>query len=98
MVNGDSAGIVQALKSGGGKLMQVSEDESKIRRNPEMKLPEFDDNYKRVQKARTCYVKVLGLAQDIFHTFTNIFRGLMSKKLLIRSKIFSPNMGTSQFI
>lgn len=58
MVNGDGKTIVSCLKGSDTKLIQVAEDESKIRRNPEMVVPAFDDNYKRLQKNRTCYVKV----------------------------------------
>lgn len=58
MVNGDGKTIVSCLKGSDSKLIQVAEDESKIRRNPEMVVPAFDDNYKRLQKNRTCYVKV----------------------------------------
>jgi len=57
MVNGDGKNIVNCLKGSDTKLIQVAEDESKIRRNPEMVVPAFDDNYKRLQKNRTCYVK-----------------------------------------
>lgn len=58
MVNGDGKTIVSCLKGSDTKLIQVAEDESKIRRNPDMVVPAFDDNYKRLQKNRTCYVKV----------------------------------------
>ena len=58
MVNGDGKTIVSCLKGSDTKLIQVAEDESKIRRNPEMVVPAFDDNYKRLQRNRTCYVKV----------------------------------------
>lgn len=59
MVNGDGKTIVSCLKGSDTKLIQVAEDESKIRRNPDMVVPAFDDNYKRLQKNRTCYVKVI---------------------------------------
>ena len=58
MVKGNGALIVAAFKETPGKLIEISEGEDKIRRNPESKVPDFDDNYKRVEKARTCYVKV----------------------------------------
>ena len=57
-MNGEAEAIVKSLKESKNNLVEVAEDGSKIRRNPELKVPEFDDNYKRQQKARTCYVKV----------------------------------------
>jgi len=65
LVEGDGARIVTALKGAEGDLVQVAEDESKIRRNPELKVPECDDNYKRLQKARTCYVKGFGVEETL---------------------------------
>ena len=58
-MNGEAGAIVKSLKESNNNLVQIASDETKIRRNPEMKVPEFDDNYKRQQKARTLYVKVI---------------------------------------
>ena len=58
LVNGEANSIVASLKASKSDLVEIASDELKIRRNPELKVPAFDDNYKRQQKARTCYVKV----------------------------------------
>lgn len=47
--------VIQALA--GCDLMEVSEDEKKIRRSPKHPLPVFDDAYKKAQEERTAYVK-----------------------------------------
>lgn len=46
--------IGESLKH--SKLMQVSEDGSKIRRNPEIPLPENSLEYWQVVKRRTVYI------------------------------------------
>ena len=58
-MNGEAGAIVKSLKESNNNLIKIASDKTKIRRNPDMKVPEFDDNYKRQQKARTCYVKVI---------------------------------------
>jgi len=65
LVNGEAEAIVKSLKESKNNLVEVAEDGSKIRRNPELKVPEFDDNYKRQQKARTCYVKGFGVDESL---------------------------------
>lgn len=53
--------VVDSLAQFGKQLMEISEDKTKIRRDPAKAMPTYDDNYKRLQKNRTCYVKVLKL-------------------------------------
>jgi len=65
LVNGEAGAIVKSLKESNNNLVEIASDETKIRRNPGMKVPEFDDNYKRQQKARTCYVKGFGVDESL---------------------------------
>ena len=39
------------------KLMEISEDKKKIRRSPKCPLPIYNEEYRKVQEARTAYVK-----------------------------------------
>uniref|UniRef100_A0A0R3RK00 Lupus La protein n=1 Tax=Elaeophora elaphi TaxID=1147741 RepID=A0A0R3RK00_9BILA len=59
-ITSDPKIIGESLKH--SKLMQVSEDGSKIRRNPEIPLPENSLEYWQVVKRRTVYIK--GFEQD----------------------------------
>uniref|UniRef100_A0A8R1TRD4 Uncharacterized protein n=1 Tax=Onchocerca volvulus TaxID=6282 RepID=A0A8R1TRD4_ONCVO len=54
-ISSDPKTIGESLKH--SKLMQVSEDGSKIRRNPEVPLPENSLEYWQVVKRRTVYIK-----------------------------------------
>ncbi|XP_038606967.1 lupus La protein [Tachyglossus aculeatus] len=49
--------IVEALKKSKAELMEISEDETKIRRSPNKPLPEVTDEYKNDVKNRSIYVK-----------------------------------------
>ena len=51
--------VIEAIKEHKSDLMEVSECSKKIRRSPENPIPSYDDNYKRLEKNRTCYVKVM---------------------------------------
>ena len=51
--------VVESLAQHGVKLMEIHKDKTKIRRDPAKELPIYDDNYRRLQKNRTCYIKVL---------------------------------------
>lgn len=53
-ISSDPRTIADSLKH--SKLMQVSEDGSKIRRNPEIPLPENSLEYWQVVKRRTVYI------------------------------------------
>ena len=50
--------VIEALTAHGSELVQVSDDKLKVRRDPTKPIPSYDDNYKRLQKNRSCYVKV----------------------------------------
>jgi len=56
----DKEKIVNAISS--SKLLQVKEDGSAVRRNPERKLPVDDEIYRLSLKSRTCFVS--GLPRD----------------------------------
>nr|XP_012232331.1 PREDICTED: la protein homolog isoform X2 [Linepithema humile] len=47
--------ILKALKT--SDLMEISEDKKKIRRSPNHPLPEYNEEYRKAQEARTVYVK-----------------------------------------
>ncbi|XP_014476465.1 PREDICTED: la protein homolog [Dinoponera quadriceps] len=47
--------ILQALKA--SELMEISEDGKKIRRSPKHPLPEYNEEYRKAQEARTVYIK-----------------------------------------
>lgn len=51
--------IVDALKKSTSKLMEVSEDGAKIRRNPEKELPTFDIDFVKDLIAQSLYVKYI---------------------------------------
>lgn len=45
-----------ALKKSKTGLLEISEDKTKIRRNPDKPLPEMNDEYKDVLKHKSVYV------------------------------------------
>lgn len=47
--------ILRALES--SDLLEISEDRKKIRRSPNSPLPEYNEEYRKAQEARTVYVK-----------------------------------------
>ncbi|EFN62299.1 La protein-like protein [Camponotus floridanus] len=47
--------ILKALES--SDLIEISEDRKKIRRSPNYPLPEYNEEYRKAQEARTVYVK-----------------------------------------
>lgn len=47
--------ILKALES--SDLIEISEDKKKIRRSPTYPLPEYNEEYRKAQEARTVYVK-----------------------------------------
>jgi len=97
MVNGDGKTIVSCLKGSDTKLIQVAEDESKIRRNPDMVVPAFDDNYKRLQKNRTCYVK--GFEVDMtLDTLQEFFEPMGSESVYMKRVPLSKQFKGSVFV
>merc|ERR1711983_73253 len=56
-ISSDKDVIVKALKKSKAGLMEIAEDNNKIRRNPEIPLPENTVESKAALEARTVYVK-----------------------------------------
>jgi len=57
--------VVESLVQHGTKLMEVHDDKTKIRRDPSKQLPAYDDNYRRLQKNRSVYVKGFGVDETL---------------------------------
>ncbi|KAL6428512.1 hypothetical protein ACFW04_007867 [Cataglyphis niger] len=55
--------ILRALES--SDLIEISEDRKKIRRSPNYPLPEYNEEYRKAQEARTVYVKGFPLTSNI---------------------------------
>jgi len=53
----DETVVADAVSKSTSGLMEVHEDKTKIRRNPERKIPEFDSNWKEDVQKRTLYMK-----------------------------------------
>lgn len=53
----DPETIVAAVEKSENKLVEISEDRKKLRRNPEKALPEFNEERKKELAARTAYAK-----------------------------------------
>lgn len=47
--------ILKALED--SDLMEISDDRKKIRRSPKQPIPEYNEQYRKAQEARTVYVK-----------------------------------------
>ena len=56
-MNGNASQIVESVSCSKSELLELNTDSTKIRRNPSIPMPEFDESYKRDQNARSCYVK-----------------------------------------
>jgi len=97
MVNGDGKTIVSCLKESDSKLIQVADDESKIRRNPELVVPNFDDNYKRLQKNRTCYVKGFDVDMSL-DSLQEFFESMGSESVYMRRVPLSKQFKGSVFV
>ena len=56
-LSSDGAIIISALGKSKAKLMEVAEDGSKIRRSPDIPLPENTEDSRKALEARTAYAK-----------------------------------------
>lgn len=78
--------ILKALES--SDLIEISEDKKSIRRSPKYPLPEYDEEYKKAQEARTVYVKgfpLTGMTMDKLKEFIKPykpFEGIIMRKYL----------------
>jgi len=57
IVNGNASQIIESVSCSSSELLELNPDSTKIRRNPSIPMPDFDETYKRDQNARSCYVK-----------------------------------------
>ena len=53
----DKSVIINALKKSDSNLLEISEDEEKIRRSLNKPLPEFDETYTQELNERTIHIK-----------------------------------------
>ncbi|XP_053492458.1 lupus La protein [Ictalurus furcatus] len=53
----DAAVIVESLRKSKTGLLEISEDQTKIRRSPSKPLPEYNDEYKDALKHKSIYMK-----------------------------------------
>ena len=56
-LSGDKEVIVKALRKSSSNLLEISECETKLRRNPEKPLPEINDEYTQELNERTLHLK-----------------------------------------
>ncbi|EZA58323.1 La protein-like protein [Ooceraea biroi] len=63
--------ILKALET--SDLMEISEDRKKIRRSPKHPLPEFNEEYRKAQEARTVYVKGFQAAETTIEELKAFF-------------------------
>lgn len=59
----DETVVADAVAKSSSGLMEVHDDKTKIRRNPERKIPEFDSSWKEKVQGRTLYMK--GFPEDM---------------------------------
>lgn len=57
LVNNEVNNVVETINQLKSTLLEISEDKLKIRRVQSNPIPVYDDTYRRLEKARTCYVK-----------------------------------------
>jgi len=84
----DVAEIVAALKKSEDDLLEIGEDELKVRRNPERAIPEFNEEVRKELVARTIYAKgfpldsEMGQILDFFGTFEQKVDNVQMRKYL----------------
>lgn len=82
------AEIVAALKKSEDGLLEISEDNLKLRRNPERVVPEFNEEVRKELVSRTAYAKgfpldsEMGQLLDFFATFEEKVENLQMRKYL----------------
>lgn len=62
-ISSNASTILKSLED--SELMEISEDQTKIRRSPKFPLPEYNEEYKKAQEERTAYVKGFPLTSDL---------------------------------
>ena len=92
-LSSDSAVIVAALKKSKAGLMEVAEDNTKIRRNPEIPLPENTVESKAALEARTVYVKGFDLEATTLDELLDFFNETNNNVVSIQMRNYSVGKG-----
>ena len=92
-LSSDSAVIVAALKKSKAGLMEVAEDDTKIRRNPEIPLPENTVESKNALEARTVYVKGFDLEATTLDELLDFFNETNTNVVSIQMRNYSVGKG-----
>jgi len=92
-LSNDAAAIVTALKKSKAGLMEVAEDNSKIRRNPEIPLPENTVESKALLEARTVYVKGFDLESTTLDELLDFFNDTNTNVVSIQMRNYSVGKG-----
>lgn len=92
-ISDDASAIAEAVKKSNHGTVQVSEDNTKLRRHPENPLPEFNETRRKEYQARTAYAKGFPLDStlttliDYFHeNFENVEQVQMRKYFCPKTK------------
>lgn len=84
----DVAEIVAALKKSEDDLLEVNEEGTKVRRNPERAIPEYNEEVRKELLSRTAYVKgfpldsEIGTLLDFFSTFEQKVENVQMRKYM----------------
>jgi len=92
-LSNDASEIVVALKKSKACLMEVSEDDAKIRRNPEIPLPENTVESKAALEARTVYVKGFDLESTSLDELLDFFNETNTNVVSIQMRNYSVGKG-----
>jgi len=80
----EEAVIADALAKSSSGLLEVHEDKSKIRRNPERKIPVVDSNWKDEVQSRTLYMKGFPVTASLDDIIPFVDKVCMSENVFMR--------------
>jgi len=92
-ISSDKDVITSALKKSKADLMEVAEDSTKIRRNPEIPLPENTVESKAALEARTVYVKGFDNDNTTLDELLDFFNETNSNVVSIQMRNYSVGKG-----
>ena len=92
-LSNDASVIVAALKKSKADLMDVADDNSKIRRKPEIPLPENTVESKAALEARTVYVKGFDLEATTLDELLDFFNETNTNVVSIQMRNYSLGKG-----
>merc|ERR1719481_749771 len=92
-ISSDKDVITSALKKSKAGLMEVAEDKTKIRRNPEIPLPENTVESKAALEARTVYVKGFDNENTTLDELLDFFNETNSNVVSIQMRNYSVGKG-----